>query len=80
MTDAARVSRIALAAPAVAPGIVVAAGEPTTQGRCDDETRLVASRLLDDKAFEVRETAMKVLGITPPPEVKRGYPLPRKRL
>ena len=42
-----------------------------------DETqgRLLAERLLTDKSFEVRETAMKALGITPPQEVKRGYRL-----
>jgi HEAT repeat protein len=38
----------------------------------------LANRLLTDKAFEVREAAMKVLGIIPPPEVKRGYRLRHK--
>ena len=44
-----------------------------------DRGRTLATRLLQDKAFEVRESAMKILGITPPPEVKRGYPLRRRR-
>lgn len=48
--------------------------------RVDEERgRVLAKRLLEDKAFEVRETAMKVLGITPPQEVKRGYRLRKVR-
>jgi hypothetical protein len=42
-----------------------------------ERAKALASLLLEDGAFEVRITAMQVLGITPPREVKRGYRLRR---
>jgi HEAT repeat protein len=43
----------------------------------EERAKTLATHLLNDKAFEVRDTAMKILGITPPKEVKRGYRLRR---
>jgi hypothetical protein len=59
MTDAARVSRIALAAPAVAPGIVVAAGEPRHKDVVTTKARSRMTELPASLAFT--QLAGKVL-------------------
>lgn len=45
----------------------------------EESAKALATRLLKDRAFEVRETAMKVLGMTLPQEVRRGYRLRKKK-
>jgi hypothetical protein len=40
-----------------------------------ERAKTMANSCMSDNAYEVREAAMKLLGITPPPEVKRGYRL-----
>jgi HEAT repeat protein len=40
-----------------------------------ERARAMASSYMSDNAYEVREAAMIILGITPEPEVRRGYRL-----